>query len=468
MRADAVHFGVDFVGMPRTLATPLARALLIALPALGSAALARAEPLESVVRFALENHPQSRAAAAGAEASGFQLRQARAARAPQFGLVADPGRSFSGSGGGPEEIGDLGVRGSVLLFDGGRTRESIAREEGRLRAAGATLRLTNENLAARVVDVYIEWYKQDRLALLAADNVAAHQALHDRVREIASYDRGRASDLVQVGARLQQARVTLVARRGAANEARAVLVDLAGRDVAGAEAPREPAAALPASLPDAIAALEAHPAAQGADAEAESARHAWGAASAWMLPRLDLQAGVDSPRGLFGERRYFDDYSVRVGVSWLPIDGGSGRAGARAAEQKYVQARESARAVRRDLSARLADLWTQLQTRRERAAIYRDLVDQAAQVREAYWQQFTIGRRSIIDLLNAETEAFQARLGAESERLELLQTQYRLLAVSATLTSWLGVAAAPGSPVEDDATRERWPAPKLLAGPGAE
>lgn len=437
-------------------------AVLIAVPAIAGPALAHAEPLDSVVRYALQNHPATRAAFAGAQASGYQVAQARAARAPQFGLVADPGRAFSGAGSSASDIGDLGLQGSVLLYDGGRTREAIAREEGRLTAADAGLRLTGEDLAARIVDVYLEWFKQNRLAAFAADNLAAHQALHGRVREIASFDRGRASDLVQVGARLQQARVTLAARRGAANEARAVLVDLVGRDVGDVETPREPAAGLPASLNDAIAALDSHPSAIGADAQAQAARHAWGSASAWLRPRLDLRAGLDSPRDFYGERQYFDEYTVRLAVSWAPFDGGSGRAGARAAEQQYVQAREGARAVRRQLSARLADLWTQVETRRERAGIYRDLLDQTSQVREAYWQQFTIGRRSIIDLLNAENEVFQARQGAESERLELLQAQYRLLAASATLSRWFGITATPG---EGDTEGEAWPRPKPLQRP---
>ncbi len=438
---------------------PFACAVLIAVPAIAVPALAHAEPLETVVRDALQTHPAARAAFAGTQASGYQVAQARAARAPQFGLVADPGRTFAGSGSGSTDIGDLGLQGSMLLYDGGRTREAIAREEGRLQAADAGLRLTGEDLAGRIAEVYLEWYKQDRLALLAADNVAAHEALHGRVREIASFDRGRASDLVQVGARLQQARVTLATRRGTANEARAMLVDLVGRDVDGVEAPRDPAAALPASLQDAIAALDSHPSAAGADAEAEAARHAWGSAAAWMQPRLDLRAGLDSPRDFFGDRQYFDEYNVRLAVTWAPFDGGSGRAGARAAEQRYLQSRAGALAVRRDLSARLANLWTQVESRRERTGIYRDLLDQTTQVREAYWQQFTIGRRSIIDLLNAETEAFQARQGAENEKLELLQAQYRLLAASATLTRWLGASVTPGEPARP---AENWPRPTLL------
>ncbi len=452
------------------LLKPLACAALCVVPALGWGIAARADSLETVVRYALEHHPLARAAQAGTEATGYQLAQARSARAPQFGLVADPGRSFSRSGSGSADAGDIGLRGSLLLFDGGRTREGIAREEQRLQAANANRLLTSEDLAARITDVYLEWYKQDGLAAVAADNVVAHEALFERVRQIAGFDRGRASDLVQVGARLQQARVTLAARRGAANESRAVLRDLVGRDVGAVEVPREPASALPASLADAIAALDTHPSAMGADAEAEAARHTWGSASAWLQPRFDLQAGVDSPRDFAGDRRYFDDYNVRLAVSWTPIDGGAARAAARAAELQYVQAREGAAAVRRELSARLADLWTQVETRRERAGIYRELLEQTRQVREAYWQQFTIGRRSIIDLLNAESEAFQARQGADSERLELLQAEYRLLAASATVTRWLGIvdvsaAGADAAGAGVPATPESWPAARPLARP---
>jgi adhesin transport system outer membrane protein len=399
-----------------------------------------AEPMGEVVRRALAEHPRIRAAFAGADASGFTLDQAKSARFPQLALVAQPGPRH-GADRVFDDLGDVGLRGSLLLYDGGRTREAIGREEGRSAAAVAALRLSSEELAARVAEVYVEWYRQDRLADLARDNVQAHEALRDRVREIAELDRGRASDLLQVGARLEQAKMVLASREGAALEARAILSDLAGFEVVGIESPADPQPSEPRSLAEAVAMLETHPAVVAADAEAEVAQRSARLASAWVRPRVDLLATVGSPVDPLGQRQYFDDVSVRLAATWVPVDGGAGRAGARAAERQGDQARAMAQAARRDLSARVAGLWTQLGTRRQRLRAHQAVVEQTLQVREAYWLQFTIGRRSIVDLLNAEGEFFQARFAAEEERIGLVQGQYRLLAAGARLTTWLGVAA---------------------------
>jgi outer membrane protein, adhesin transport system len=98
--------------------------------------------------------------------------------------------------------------------------------------------------------------------------------------------------------------------------------------------------------------------------------------------------------------------------------------------------------VRRDLSNDVSRFWSQIETRRSRSGAWRDLLNQTEQVRENYWQQFTIGKRSILDLLNAENEAFQSRLSAEQERLETLQAQYRLLGSLARIGGFLGLRAA--------------------------
>lgn len=402
--------------------------------------LAAAEPLAGVVRDVLRSHPALAAAAAGAESGAFLVEQARSARRPRFAMVADPGRRYDAAGGG---VGDVGLRGSLLLYDGGRTRDSIAREEDRAAVASAALRLASDEVAARACDIYLEWLRQEQLAALAAGNVATHQSLYDRVAEIASLDRGRGSDLLQVGARLEQARVTLAARRGAAREARAVLAQWAGREVAGVEPPREPGAFLPATLGDAAPLLERHPAVLAAEAEARAAGSVAQAAGSWNRPRVELLATAGSPTDLAGERHYFDDLSVRLAASWMPFDGGDGRAAWHAAERQATQAREQARATRLELSAQLASLWSERGARAERLRAQERVVQSSAAVRDAYWQQFTIGRRSIVDLLNAEQESFLARFAAEDERLGLVQQEHRMLAAVGLLTDWLGIEPLP-------------------------
>jgi adhesin transport system outer membrane protein len=227
-------------------------------------------------------------------------------------------------------------------------------------------------------------------------------------------------------------------REGAAAEARAVLSAVVGREVVSVELPRDPLPAEPGSRAAAWALLDTHPAVRAAEAEASASGRAARLAAAWSRPRIDLVASLESPTDLPGDRRYFEDQALRLAATWAPVDGGAGRAGARAAERQALQAREAAQALRRDLETRVAALWTQLAQRRQRLQSYRTLAEQTLQVREAYWQQFTIARRSIIDLLNAEREYFDARLAAEDAGLEVLLTQYRLLAGCAILNPWLG------------------------------
>ena len=45
----------------------------------------------------------------------------------------------------------------------------------------------------------------------------------------------------------------------------------------------------------------------------------------------------------------------------------------------------------------------------------------------------------MLDLLNAENELFQVRSSAETDRMEILQAQYRLLTSLAQLNTWLGI-----------------------------
>ena len=51
----------------------------------------------------------------------------------------------------------------------------------------------------------------------------------------------------------------------------------------------------------------------------------------------------------------------------------------------------------------------------------------------------------MLDLLNAENELFQTKSSAETDRMELLQSQYRLLGGLAQLTHWLGVSKSPAT-----------------------
>ena len=67
-------------------------------------------------------------------------------------------------------------------------------------------------------------------------------------------------------------------------------------------------------------------------------------------------------------------------------------------------------------------------TRGARLGPLSTLVDNTNASRDVVFEQFRIGRRSILDLLSFEIDRFSARVQLESERRDQLAAQYRLLA----------------------------------------
>lgn len=421
------------------------------------AVTANADTLAQVVGQVVKNHPRIKAARSTARSVQYEIAQAESGNNPKFGLIADPGRSYNSKTDKWNAAGDFGVRGTYLLFDGNRTDNEIDRQKARFLSAAERGKLTEDQLAAQVTDVYIEVLKQEKLTRLASENVDAHADLYNKTQEIVKLDKGRAFDLAQAGARLQQAKVTLSSRSGALQEARSTLEDLAGYRPSDLILPADPAKAIPPSQRAALEQLESHPSIKAALAEIQTARRAADIAAAWYKPRVDLQGTINSPQDFEGDRDYLRGYDVRFAMQWNPFDGGAGKAGAQAAAEQLNAAKDNVDSVRRDLSNDVTRFWSQIETRRGRISAWDDLAKQNSKVRDVYWQQFKIGRRTMLDLLNAENELFQTRSSAETDRMDLLQSQYRLLGSLAQITQWLGVTT-PAFGIERDARATSKPA----------
>ena len=432
---------------PRSLARPRLTTLTLAL---GSTLLlqppAQAETLREAVSIALGQHPQVLGARRNAEAILHEVTGAANAMNTRFGVIAEPSVGYTRGQGRDRRSGDLGAQAIKPIYDGGRTDNETDRQRARLSSANYSTEASRDDIALRVADAYIEVAKQQQLAELAHDYVDGIAALQRRVQEIVRIDKGRGYDLLQTDSRLAQARLTLADREGQLAEAREALAQLVGQpigSVTSTEPPGEPIR----SLQDAMDLLNMHPSILARRAEVTAARKAAAVADAWTKPTINLRARVTSPRDFDGKRKWFGGYDLGLVTDWSPFDGGVGAATAAAANAQVLTAEEAVASTRRVLQTDVARHWTQIQSRVGRVGTRAELVESTRQVRAAYWEQFQIGKRSIIDLLNAENEIYAARLGAATEHAELTQARYRLLGATGQLLPRLGIAPLP--PVTD-------------------
>lgn len=438
-----------------TAGHPARRRLLPALLALQLAAAgsvlwqnaAHAETLREVVAIAVNQHPSVLGARRSAEAIRHEVTGASSAMNFRFGVIAEPSVAYQRGTGRDRRSGDLGAQAIKPLYDGGRTDSETERQKARLSGANYSTEASRDDIALRVADAYIEVVKQQDLASLAHDYVAGINALRQRVEQIVRIDKGRGYDLLQTNSRLAQAQLTLADRQGQLAEAREALAQLVGQPVKSAASAPVPGAPI-RSLQEAMELLDTHPAVLARRAEVNAARKAAEVANAWTKPTVNLRARVTSPRSFEGKREWFGGYDVGLVTDWNPFDGGVGAAAAAAASAQVLATEEAVANTRRSLQTEVARHWTQIQSRVGRVSTREELVESTRKVRAAYWEQFQIGKRSIIDLLNAENEIYAARLGAATEQAELTQARYRLLGATGQLLTRLGIESLP--PVTTD------------------
>ncbi|MDO5056781.1 MAG: TolC family protein [Lautropia sp.] len=406
----------------------------------------QAESLPEAISVALTLHPQVLGARRNAEAIRHEVTGAASQMNMRFGIIAEPGYGYQRGQGRNRNSGDLGVQALKPIYDGGRTDNETDRQRARLDSANFGTEASRDDIAMRVADAYIEVVKQLELLRLAHDYVNGIQALQKRVQQIVKFDKGRGYDLLQTNSRLSQAQITLADREGQLAEAREALNQLVGQPVRSVNAPTPPGAPI-RTLKEAMELLNDHPAIRARQAEVNAARKAAAVANAWTKPTINVRARVTSPHDINGQRQWFGGYDVGLVTDWSPFDGGVGAAAAAAANAQVLTAEEAVASTRQQLQTDVARHWTQIKAREGRVDTRTGLVEDTRRVRAAYWEQFQIGKRSIIDLLNAENEIYAARLGAATEKQELNQARYRLLGSTGQLLPRLGIAPLP--PITD-------------------
>jgi adhesin transport system outer membrane protein len=119
--------------------------------------------------------------------------------------------------------------------------------------------------------------------------------------------------------------------------------------------------------------------------------------------------------------------------------GGGDAARVREAEARRDQAGDLLARVQNELERDVRQAWETLAADRARLPDLQRYADASAEVADAYRSQFGIGQRTLLDVLNAENELYNARSGYVTGDLAVLVDVYRLLGTMGRMLDSLGV-----------------------------
>jgi adhesin transport system outer membrane protein len=317
------------------------------------------------------------------------------------------------------------------LFNGYDTTNQIAQSKARINAALYDVYDSADNIGLRAVQAYLEVLKQRRLYQLAIDNVAAHEKILAQIRERNLSGVGRRSQLQQTEGRLAGAQSSLIAQQNNLEDAATQLHQILGRYVDANSLLEPDLPSVPAKTLEELTdqALIDHPAMRVADSNIVAAQSDYRRSLKTRYPNVDLRLAteygnnLDSNDGLDGDS---DETSVVLNFTYNFYSGGKNDAESQKKVSAVYEQKEFAARVRRQVINTLRLSWTADDLLVQQLIFLNTHVIKAGQTVESYREEFFIGQRDLLDLLDAENELNRTRNQFAVARFDSYGARYRI------------------------------------------
>ena len=324
------------------------------------------------------------------------------------------------------------------LWSGGRITAGIDAAGGRLDAAGAALEEARQELALKVIAATTEALRQQSRQQHGITGVNEHEKLLAMIRRRVTQEVSPLADQQLAASRLLATVNELSAITQALHNALAQLSQLAGQPVTAMVEQGLNEAGAPASLEAALTQALAHsPTLRRLAFEEETANAEIASKRSAYMPQLVLR--LENSAGQTSGIRAISDNRAMLVLLAQPGAGLSAKSGVDAAIARREAARMARAAAERDVHERVTLDWNEWLAARLRLENAKQARAMSAEVFESYARQYTAGRKTWIDVLNAVREATQSELAAEDARAQMLAASLRLRALAGTL---IGAAGA--------------------------
>lgn len=412
--------------------------------------------LSAAVQKAITHNPEVTARLNALRAATNEQDVAKGGYRPSVDLSANIGRDSNRITSRTPETQNLTRNGVALtatqiLWDGQTTRKEVERLGHARLTRYFEFLAASEETALEATRAYLDVQRFRKLVELAEDNYVQHKYAFNQLQSKVKAGVGRGVDSEQANARLALADSNLTTEVANLHDVSSRYLRIVG------DAPQAP---LPAA-----GALNNGIQARGADATNQAlARNPSISAAVENLRAVQAQAtereSAYQPQvqarvragmgknfdGVLNEKRAT---TAELLLNWNLYNGGSDRARVRQYADLVNQAADQRDKACRDARQTMAIAHNDIKKLQDQIAALDRNVLAIEKARDAYRQQFEIGQRSLLDLLNAENELYTAKRSYANAEYDLQLAYARTQAARSNLLSTLGLA-----PTEDSTSEQ--------------
>ena len=446
-------------------------AIAIFVGAAGSAVPAGAQTLDQSLAAAYSNNPTLNSQRAATRATDEYVPIALSGYRPQvFGsayvgtqwtetVVANsplPGRTTTQSQTQPYGVG---VTISQTIYDGLRTANSVRGAEFQVRGQRELLRNTEQLVLLDAATAYMNVLQNSALVELQRQNLEALQEELRATRDRFSVGEVTRTDVAQAEASVANAQSELALAESNLNSARATFFQVIGLKPVKLAPGRPIDNLLPKVQSTAVdIGLATHPAVKAAQFSVDAAMANVKVAEGALSPSLSLNGSATSDNNASNQIERQTAASLTLNLSVPIYQGGAEYATIRQNKELLGQSRIEVDVNRDQVRANVVQFWGALEA--AKAAIQSAQASVAANeiALKGVREEWRVGQRTTLDVLNAQTALFDARASLVIAQRDRVVASYSLLSATGQLSAAkLGLKVVRYNPqVHYDQVRDAW------------
>ena len=326
------------------------------------------------------------------------------------------------------------------LFEGFKTSSSVDVSTADRDATLYALHTLAENKALEIVKAYLGVIKAKRIITLAETNLETHNEILDSIKQRYKQGVSDKADLIQIKGRVASAKSDLYAAKNNALDAEALYLKVVGEAPTDLERLYADDVIVPETLEASLEkAKKENPTILSARKNVTLVKSQKKGSESNYYPHLygDLSANYrDDADGIEGTQ---ESYQAMLRMEWNIFNGFKEKHQNEIAQKEVITASQKVNDTERQLVLETTLSWNAYILIQDQLKPLKEHVDYSREAKKLYHEQYNVGRRSLIDVLNSQVEVFNAAktfVGASSDEIA---AKYRLLNSMGTLNETLGI-----------------------------
>ncbi len=371
--------------------------------------------VDMALALALKTHPLILSAEGQFQAAKSELNASRWSRFPTVS---------AGTQENADKIKQDTTTVNLPLWAGGRINAEIDLAKSVRDGALSGVSEAQQTVMLETVSQFFDYFKSEKKLQISRDNVDEHQRLYEIIERRVAAATSPDVDSMLALARLQYARSAEIQSKTKRNIAKSSLELLVDKGVDAVKVFRRPepfnisideAVSIGILVSPKIARIKSE--ADGFEANVRSARSV-------LYPQVSLGYEYGKTHG--GISDGLIDEETFVTVQFQPGAGLSVASSVTAAKQRKLAALDTLEAEKRELRRQIKFAWNEYVSASIQLEPSKMLVEATGSVVESYLRQYAVGKKSWLDVLNAQREATQAKNTLVDYEVLYLTSLYRL------------------------------------------